>query len=656
MSCHETHYSVIEVSGGKMKTIRVLKETFFSTIPLAVVIIVVCGFIAPMNSSFDYFKLVIGYVSVVFGQTLFLVGLDSSILPIGKLVGKSLIKLKKAVFVIFFGLLFGFLATVAEPALAVLARQASMIMPVINSTVFVWVLSAGIGVFVGFALFRIMKDINIKTVFAALYVILFLTILFVPVEFVALAFDGSGATTGDVSVPFILSLGMGVSATMSRRKTNDDTFGIIGMASVGPILAVFIYGIILTAFNGGTLPPVGMYDPGTAESFAGIIISNLGEVALALLPVLIVFLPFQFFLVKLPKKEFIKILLGAVTVYAGLLIFLSGIDFGFAFAGKYIGEVFLDPARPVWFKWLLLLIGFVLGAAITLSEPAVTVLGDQLEEITNGHIKKMTIRMTLATGIGFASMLSIVKILTQINILWFLVPLYAIALIMMKFTSPLFVGLAFDSGGVSGGALTSAFLTPLTLGVAQGVAATAGTNAQSILTNGFGIIAFISVTPLIAVQALGVIYDLRQKKFEKLAGEDELIALKPLLLEEKASDQISVEKMAHFSKIISMEGEEPTGIAFWVLIAGRKQKDALLSELLNEGAHLTNTVFGRGTVKASYLQNVLGLVPEEHKAMILCVLPENKTDTITKMLVEKFHFDQPNTGIAFTIPIDQLSF
>ncbi len=456
------------------------------------------------------------------GQSIFLVGLDESILPIGKLVGRSLIKFKKAAVIIFFGFLFGLLATVAEPALSVLARQTHMIMDVINETVFVWVMGAGVGVFVGFALFRIMKDISIKVVFAALYALIFLTVIFVPEQFVALAFDGSGATTGDVSVPFILALGLGVSGTMSRRKTNDDTFGIIGIASVGPILALFIYGIIMKAVYGGVIPPAGPYTPGMESSFGKVVLENLSGVALALFPVVIVFLPLQFFVIKLPKKEFVRMLLGTIPVYFGLLIFLSGIDFGFAFAGKYIGEVFLDPSRPHWFKWLLLIIGFILGAAITLSEPAVTVLGEQLEEITNGHIKKLTIRMTLAIGIGFAAVLSIIKILTQVNILWFLVPLYAISLIMMKFNSNLFVGLAFDSGGVSGGALTSAFLTPLTLGTAQAVAKTAGDNAQSILTNGFGIIAFISVTPLIAVQTLGIIYNVRLKKVQKLAAQDQL--------------------------------------------------------------------------------------------------------------------------------------
>lgn len=501
--------------------VNTLKEVFLSSLPLAAVIIIVCGFIAPLEDISDYIKLVVGYVSVVVGQALFLDGLNISILPIGKLVGGSLVKLKKAVFIIFFGLVFGLLATVAEPALTVLAKQTNMIMPIINKTVFIWIMGAGIGVMVGFSLFRIMKDINIKVVFAFLYIITFTTIFFVPDQFIALAFDGSGATTGDISVPFILALGLGVSVTMSKHKSNDDSFGIIGLASVGPILSLAIYGIILNTYYNGVLPAEQIYAPGTAGTLSEIITGNLLGVVLAILPVIIVFLPFQFFLIKQPKKEFVRILLGAIVVFVGLLIFLSGIDYGFAFASKYIGEIFLDNARPEWFKWLLLMVGGILGAAITLSEPAVTVLGEQLEEITNGHIKKMTIRMTLAIGIGFASLLAMVKILTEIHILWFLVPLYVAALVMMPFTPKLFVGLAFDSGGVSGGALTSAFLTPLTLGAAQAVAANSISGGQSILVNGFGIIAFISVTPLIAVQFLGIVYDINMRRADKTLADAE---------------------------------------------------------------------------------------------------------------------------------------
>ena len=511
-----------------IKTMRVLKEVFMSSLPLVAVIVVVCGFVAPMEKVSDYVKLVIGYIGVVFGQTLFLVGLDVSILPIGKFVGGSLIKFKKTVFITFFGFLFGLLATVAEPALAVLARQTNMIISSVNETVFIWIMGAGIGVFVGFSLYRIIKEINIKLIFVLFYVLIFLMTIITPPEFIALAFDGSGATTGDVSVPFILALGMGISTTMTKSKTNDDTFGIIGIASVGPIIALFIYGIIIKFMNGGVVPPAGVYDPGATEGFAEVVGTNLGSVALALVPIIIVFLPFQFFILKLPRKEFRKILLGSVSVYIGLLIFLTGIDYGFAFAGEYIGRVFLDVARPEWFKWLLLIVGFILGAAITLSEPAVMVLSEQLEEITNGHIKKKTIRTTLAIGIGFAALISMVKILTQLNILYFLLPLYAISLIMMKFTPKLFVGLAFDSGGVAGGALTSAFLTPLTLGAAQAVAAAAGDGAQSVLTNGFGIIAFISVTPLIAVQALGIIYEVASKKAREITTQSEIEELEDL--------------------------------------------------------------------------------------------------------------------------------
>lgn len=520
-----------------------LKEVFISSVALAVIIIIVCVFIAPLNNKSDYIKLVAGYLSVVFGQALFLVGINISILPIGKLVGGSLIKLKKAAFIILFGVFFGVIATVAEPALIVLAKQTNMIMPIISDTVFIWLMGTGIGVLVGFSLFRIIKDLNIKVVFSILYIITFVLMIFVPNEFVGLAFDGSGATTGDISVPFILALGLGVSVTMSKHKSNEDSFGIIGLASVGPILSLAIYGIILKG-RYGVFPPEQVYDPGTIGGLGEIISSNLLGVTIALLPIIVVYLPFQFFLIKQPKKEVGKKLSGTIIVFAGLLIFLSGIDYGFAFAGKYIGEIFLAPSRPEWFKWLLLIVGFILGAVITLSEPAVTVLGEQLEEITNGHIKKNTIRMTLAIGIGFAALLAMIKILTEVNILWFLVPLYAISLIMMKFTPKLFVGLAFDSGGVSGGALTSAFLTPLTLGVAQAVAASS-LGGGSILVNGFGMIAFISVTPMIAVQLLGIVYDINIRKADKALSEAEMLELEELaLLAEEVEEAHSLEDMA----------------------------------------------------------------------------------------------------------------
>lgn len=501
----------------KSKFLQTVLGTFYSSLPLSV-IIVICLFIAPLSSPVEYLKIIIGYVCVVIGQSLFLVGLETSILPIGRMVGGSFAKYNKLAFVLSFGFVFGLLATVAEPALSVLALQISSIMPLVNNTLFIWITGTGIGIGVAVALVRIVKNINIKVVFAVLYSIVFLLVIFSPAEFIALAFDGSGATTGDVSVPFILVLGLGISASFSKNKTNDDSLGIIGIASAGPIVVILLYGIIIKALNGGVLPPENIFNMNTDNSIGSILLGNLGNVALAVLPIIIISIPFLVFMLKLPKKTFGKLMLGVIPVYLGLLIFLSGIDYGFGFVGQYIGQMFFDPSRGENFKWLLLLVGFVLGAAITISEPAVTVLGDQIEELTNGHIKKMTISITLAIGIGFASLLSILKILTEINILYFLVPLYAVALIMMIFTPKLFVGLAFDSGGVTGGALTSAFLTPLTLSIAQMVAESSG-KSLSILTNGFGIISFISVTPLIAIQALGIIYNIRITLAQKECDE-----------------------------------------------------------------------------------------------------------------------------------------
>jgi len=606
-----------------MKIFRVIKETFLASLPLAVIIIVVCCIIAPMDSIYDYIKLIVGYSGVVVGQSIFLVGLDISILPIGKAVGESLIKFKKIIFIIFFGVLFGFLAEAAEPALTVFARQVNLAMDQLNERVLILIMASGIGAFVGFGLYRILKDINIKVVFGVLYAAIFIVAIFTPPEFIGIAFDGSGATTGDISVPFMLALGIGVATTMSRHRSNEDLFGLIGLASLGPILTVFLYGIVFRATHGGVVPvPITDYDPGAWDSFSETALFNLRGVTLAIVPIVLVFIPFQLYLIKMYKKEFIKILLGIIPVFFGLLIFLTCVDFGFAYAGQHIGSSFFAEHRPEWFKWLLLLVGFILGGAITLSEPAVTVLGHQLEEITNGHIKQMTIRMTLAIGLGFASVLSVVKIITQIDMLYFLIPLYATALILMRFSSKMFVGLAFDSGGVTAGGLTSAFLTPFALGIAQAVRHTvgaAGGTPQSILINGFGIIAFMSVAPLIAVQILGITFEARSKR----------------LKEAREEDAVNLNKL--------------------VIIAGLRLEDRLLVALTQKGAHVINIIHGRGTVKAGYLEEAFGLSPENHKVVISCLLTGNEYDSILDMLVTEFEFDKPNTGIAYVIPVERLS-
>ncbi|MDR3186268.1 MAG: DUF1538 domain-containing protein [Christensenellaceae bacterium] len=487
-----------------MKFLRNLRDVFISSLPLVVIVAIVCSF-ATLEKA-ELFQLITGYLFVLFGQTFFLIGIDNVVLPIGKLVGGSLSRLNRTSFILLFGFVFGLLATVAEPSITILGTQLHSINPDINVTLFVWIVGSGIGIGVATALFRVIRDINIKICFCVLYILLFSVILIIPEQFQAVAFDASGATTGDVSVPFILALGVGVSSTMSKSKTNEESFGIIGLASVGPIVAVLLYGLVLG--NGNNLKN---YTAGADETLSGVMISNLCGVALTILPIIAIFFVFQFFFIKLPRKHLLRILVSSFVLYIGLFFFLSGIDYGFALAGKHIGDAFMDNTRPSWFKWLLLPIGLVLGFSVALSQPAVTVLGEQVEEITNSFIKKMTIRLTLAIGLGISVFLAMLKVLTGIDIVWFLIPMYAIAIISMIFAPKLFVGLAFDSGGVASGAMISAFLTPLTLGASQ-------TLNQDILTSGFGTIAFVAAMPLILVQWLGIIYSYKRKRAIKSAS------------------------------------------------------------------------------------------------------------------------------------------
>lgn len=506
-----------------MKLLRYLREVFFSSLPLLAIIIIVTA-VFPFtggNAVFDYLKIGIGYILVIVGQAIFLTGLDSSILPVGKLVGGSITKLNKIVFILLFGFLFGLVVTMAEPAIQVMAKQVEQIAEPINNIVFLFVVGFGTGVAVAFAIYRIIKNINIKIVFLVLYLAIFALVFFVPSQYQALAFDASGATTGDVSVPFILALGLGISKTVSKNKTTDESFGILGIASVGSIISVFVYGLILQTVT--TVP----YAPEANNGIWEMIGTNLFSVTLALTPIIVIFLFFQFFFIKLPKKKIAGILLSTLVVFVGLFIFLFGIDFGFAFAGNYIGKIFIENDT---YKWFLIPISFVLGFAITLTEPAVVVLGEQVEEITNGFLKKRVIKFSLALSIGLASIMCMIKVMFEIPFLYFIIPLYAISLVLLIFTPKLFVGLAFDSGGVTGGAITSAFLTPLTLGVSQAL------NPNNILEQGFGMIAFISVTPLIIIQILGIMYEQKIKKVQALdnqAYEDEI---NPLLTQNNPSE------------------------------------------------------------------------------------------------------------------------
>lgn len=480
-----------------MKFLRYLKESFISSLPLLAVIVLVTGFIFPIRTTPEISKLIIGYLGVVIGQAIFLVGLDYSVLPIGNLIGSSIAKLNKIAFILIFAFLFSFLATIAEPGITVLATQVSGVSDKINAPLFIFIVSFGLGLLTGIAVYRLVKNISMKKIFFFFYLALIIIIFFVPDDFKALGFDASGAATGAISVPFILALGVGLSHTMGHHKSTEESFGIVGIAAIGPIITVYIYGLIVG--NSSSLTP---YAPGNITLGASLL-SNLSAVALAVFPLVIIFLIYQAIYIKLPRRKIAQILVASVVVFIGLCIFIVATEYGLAFAGSYIGREFMSSST---YQMLLLPIAFILGFAITLSEPSVVVFAKQVDELTSGTISRNVIKFALGISVGLASLLGIVKIISGISILWFIVPLYILAIGLIYFTPTLFVGLAFDGGTVSAGAITSAFLTPLALGASQAL------GYQNILTTGLGVLAFISVMPRIVVQILGIVYNYRTSK------------------------------------------------------------------------------------------------------------------------------------------------
>ncbi len=478
-----------------MKFLRTLKDVTLSSLPLLVIIVVVAGFVFPVRDADSILKLIIGYFGMVIGQAIFLVGLDYSLLPIGNLIGSSIAKLNKIAFVLMFAFLFSLLATIAEPGITVLAAQVSSVSDKINQTLFIFIVSFGLGALTALAIYRLIKDINMKKIFFFFYAALIVIIFFVPPNFQALGFDASGSATGAISVPFVLALGVGFSHTVGRHRS-EDSFGIVGIAAIGPIITVYVYGLIVG--NGATT----QYNPGTL-TLVQALVGNILPVALAVFPIVLIFFVYQFFFIKLPKRKLFEMSIATLIVFLGLFIFISSTDYGLAYAGSYIGSNFMqNTATQMW----LLPIAFILGVAITLSEPSVVIFAAQVEELTGGTISKNLIKLALSVSVGLAALLGIVKVITDISVLWFVVPLYVIAVGLIYFTPTLFVGLAFDGGTVSAGAVTSAFLPPLTLGASEALGHT------NVLTSGLGIIAFISVMPRIVVQIVGIIYHYQSQK------------------------------------------------------------------------------------------------------------------------------------------------
>lgn len=474
-----------------------LGEAMRAVLPIIGIVLLLTLTIAPIESGI-LLSFLTGAAMIIIGIMFFTLGADLSMTPMGERVGAAITKKRSLWLVIAVGFLMGFIITISEPDLQVLAGQ----VPSIPSTVLILAVAAGVGLFLVAALLRMFFGISLRLMLIISYILVFALAAFVPQDFLAVAFDSGGVTTGPMTVPFIMALGVGVASIRSDSRAGDDSFGLIALCSVGPILAVMTLGLIFNpegTYAASALPVIETSRDITTL-FLMSIPTYMGEIGIALLPIVVFFGIFQVFALKLPPRQLYKMIVGLIYTYVGLVLFLTGANVGFMPAGNYLGSVI--ASLP--YNWIIIPIGMLIGYFIVRAEPAVYVLNKQVEEITDGAISSSAMGMCLSLGVAASIGLALLRVLTGISILWFVVPGYAIALGLSFCVPRIFTAIAFDSGGVASGPMTATFLLPF----AQGACLAVGGN---VVSDAFGVVAMVAMTPLITIQILGLVYQIKKK-------------------------------------------------------------------------------------------------------------------------------------------------
>lgn len=490
-----------------------LQEALKAVLPIIGIVMVLCFTIAPVSPSI-LMAFIIGAVLLVVGMMFFSLGAELAMTPMGERVGTSITKSRKLVVMVGLGFLLGFMITISEPDLQVLAEQ----VPAVPNLTLILAVACGVGIFLSVALLRMLFSIALPQLLVFLYCIVFLLAFFVPRDFLAVAFDSGGVTTGPMTVPFIMALGIGISAIRSDKHAADDSFGLVSLCSVGPILAVLLLGMIFHPEGSAYEPPVIPDIPDSVAlwgMFAHGLPDYVVEMAMSLMPIVLFFAVFQVVSLKLSRRSLIKIAIGLVYTYIGLVLFLTGVNVGFMPAGNYLGQVI--AGLP--YRWIIIPIGMLIGYFIVMAEPAVYVLTKQVEELTDGAIPGKAMEKSLSIGVACSIGLAMFRVLTGISILWLVIPGYAIALILSFFVPKIFTAIAFDSGGVASGPMTATFLLPF----AQGACAAVGGN---IVTDAFGVVAMVAMTPLITIQVFGLICQLKEKQSKRhVLAEEPVLSL-----------------------------------------------------------------------------------------------------------------------------------
>lgn len=494
------------------KLLEKLKESSGAVLPIIGIVLLLCFTIAPIPTSI-LMAFIIGAVLLVIGMMFFTLGAEMAMTPMGERIGIRMTQTKRVGIVVLLCFILGFIITISEPDLQVLAEQ----VPSVPNNTLIVAVGVGVGIFLVAAVLRMLFGIALSRMLVVLYPIVFILAFFVPRDFLAVAFDSGGVTTGPMTVPFIMALGIGFSAVRSDKHAENDSFGLVALCSVGPILAVLLLGMIYnpkeSAYTQTVIPDIGD-SVELWKIFSSEFPHYMKEILFSLLPIVLFFTVFQAVSLRLKKKTLMKIAIGIIYTYIGLSLFLTGVNVGFMPAGNYLGQIIAGLS----YRWIIIPIGMVIGYFIVKAEPAVYVLMEQVEELTSGAISGKAMGYSLSIGVAVSLGLAMIRVLTGISIFWFLIPGYLTAIVLSFFVPKIFTAIAFDSGGVASGPMTATFLLPFAMGACKA----AGGN---IVTDAFGVVAMVAMTPLITIQVLGAVYKMQEKRaaLEKAAEEKQAV-------------------------------------------------------------------------------------------------------------------------------------
>ena len=501
---------------NKSVIVEKLKEAMASVLPITVIVALLCFALIPMDSGL-MLSFLVGAGLLVLGMGFFTLGAEMSMSRIGNLIGASMTKSRRLWLIVLLSLALGAAITVAEPDLQVLATY----VPGIDKGALVAAVSLGVGAFLALCMLRILFSVSLRLLLIVFYALVFLLACFTQPGLLSIAFDSGGVTTGPMTVPFIMALGVGVASIRSDENAREDSFGLVALCSIGPILAVMVLSFIYSAEAGESAIAASGSMATTLDIGRGYLCAiphQLLEVALALLPIAAIFLLFQLVSLKLQRRPLLRILIGFAYTYLGLVLFMTGVNAGFSPLGYALGEHLSQGAL----KYLLPPIAMLMGWYIISAEPAVHILNKQVEELSAGAISQRAMGLCLSVAISLAYGIAMLRVIWGIPIMYFLAPGYLLALGLSFLVPRSFTAIAFDSGGVASGPLTATFMLPFAMGACQ-------TLGGDVMTDAFGLVALVALMPLISVQAMGGLYTLRTRRKSAPAvpefGDNEIIEL-----------------------------------------------------------------------------------------------------------------------------------